>query len=351
LVWEKGGSGLNFHTDAAYWREQEGGFDERTTDEWDVDMQGYYGGRPGDYDAECRQDMDRMDRLRAGADESCFGPPSGTAPKYKRRRTTASPFIVPCSLSPDAARRRMLVDLRTDDEPIPATKTARRNARKRNIGAFERHTRGVGRQLLESLGWRDGEGLGRDRGGRANIIVAAHRKPTDKRGLGFRNAGPCWKATGEPVSSEGTEGQVESEVLERNQESVYKNIPIDVFSAYSREQKKIFQEDFSTFFRESCKGFEEEGDSITAVLHLDKSRREKLKRILASLKNNHGLPRIDLKPFVSGGTIGPGSGGIIDPVDVGTISPVDKDTKGSINGGTQDLCSEGNKTCDSEPSS
>ena len=43
-VWEKGGSGLNFHTDAAYWRAMEGDFDERNTDEWDVDMQAYYGG-------------------------------------------------------------------------------------------------------------------------------------------------------------------------------------------------------------------------------------------------------------------------------------------------------------------
>ena len=42
LVWEKGGPGLVFYTDAQYWREQEGDFDEQTTDEWDVDMSVYY---------------------------------------------------------------------------------------------------------------------------------------------------------------------------------------------------------------------------------------------------------------------------------------------------------------------
>ena len=31
-----------FYTDAQYWRAQEGDFDEKTADEWDVDMSGYY---------------------------------------------------------------------------------------------------------------------------------------------------------------------------------------------------------------------------------------------------------------------------------------------------------------------
>ena len=42
IVWEKGGSGLLFYTDAQYWDEQEGGFDEKTADDLDVDMEGYY---------------------------------------------------------------------------------------------------------------------------------------------------------------------------------------------------------------------------------------------------------------------------------------------------------------------
>jgi hypothetical protein len=42
LVWEKGGSGINFYTDAAYWKAQEGDFDEKNTDDWDVDMSVHY---------------------------------------------------------------------------------------------------------------------------------------------------------------------------------------------------------------------------------------------------------------------------------------------------------------------
>ena len=36
-VWEKGGSGLVFHTDDAYWESLRGGFEERTADGWDLE--------------------------------------------------------------------------------------------------------------------------------------------------------------------------------------------------------------------------------------------------------------------------------------------------------------------------
>lgn len=38
LKWEKGGSGLVFYTDAAYWDSLNGDFDEQTADDWDIDM-------------------------------------------------------------------------------------------------------------------------------------------------------------------------------------------------------------------------------------------------------------------------------------------------------------------------
>lgn len=42
LKWEKGGSGLVWYTDAAFWKQQEeADFDEETTDDWDVDMSIY----------------------------------------------------------------------------------------------------------------------------------------------------------------------------------------------------------------------------------------------------------------------------------------------------------------------
>ena len=48
LKWEKGGSGLVFYTDAAFWKQQEeADFDEETVDDWDVDMEIYE--NPGKY--------------------------------------------------------------------------------------------------------------------------------------------------------------------------------------------------------------------------------------------------------------------------------------------------------------
>ena len=42
LKWEKGGSGLVFYTDAAFWKQyEEADFDEETADDWDVDMEVY----------------------------------------------------------------------------------------------------------------------------------------------------------------------------------------------------------------------------------------------------------------------------------------------------------------------
>lgn len=42
LKWEKGGSGLVWYTDAAFWKQQEeADFDEETVDDWDVDMSIY----------------------------------------------------------------------------------------------------------------------------------------------------------------------------------------------------------------------------------------------------------------------------------------------------------------------
>uniref|UniRef100_F6TDS7 Uncharacterized protein n=1 Tax=Ciona intestinalis TaxID=7719 RepID=F6TDS7_CIOIN len=61
LKWEKGGSGLVFYTDAQYWKEDEGDFDEETADDWDVDVSEYYHG-DGDRDAKQIQLMRKEKR-------------------------------------------------------------------------------------------------------------------------------------------------------------------------------------------------------------------------------------------------------------------------------------------------
>lgn len=73
-MWEKGGPGIVWYTDAKFWHDQEGGtmlkstsvalevshisccshltdFDEQTSDDWDVDMSVYYEPNGGDKDA------------------------------------------------------------------------------------------------------------------------------------------------------------------------------------------------------------------------------------------------------------------------------------------------------------
>ena len=48
VVWEKGGPGIVWYTDAQVWREAEGDFDEQTADDWDVDFSIYHEEGGGD---------------------------------------------------------------------------------------------------------------------------------------------------------------------------------------------------------------------------------------------------------------------------------------------------------------
>ncbi|XP_076369388.1 G patch domain-containing protein 3-like [Tachypleus tridentatus] len=130
LKWEKGGSGLVFYTDAQYWDAREGDFDEKTADDWDVDMAGYYEPGAGDKDARDFLQMRRETRLRNGID---------------------------------------------DDDDF-----------NRKIGFFENHTKGIGRRLMEKQGWRDGQGLGKTVIGPAEPVVDKGQNPRNKSGFGYR---------------------------------------------------------------------------------------------------------------------------------------------------------------------
>ncbi len=48
VVWEKGGPGIVWYTDAQRWQESEGDFDEQTADDWDVDYSVYFEENGGD---------------------------------------------------------------------------------------------------------------------------------------------------------------------------------------------------------------------------------------------------------------------------------------------------------------
>lgn len=118
-----------FYTDAQHWDELEGDFDQRTSDDWDVDMSGYYEPGAGDKDARDFITMRREQRSRAGT-------------------STESVF----------------------DKPI---------------GRFENHTRGIGRKVMEKQGWQDGEGLGRRSAGISVALENDGQNPRDKKGFGY----------------------------------------------------------------------------------------------------------------------------------------------------------------------
>ncbi|NXM78268.1 GPTC3 protein, partial [Serilophus lunatus] len=129
LKWEKGGSGLVFYTDAQFWQEENGDFDEQTADDWDVDMSIYYDKDGGDKDARDSVRMWLEQRLRDGLED---GSVSG-----------------------------------------------------QQIGTFERHTKGFGRKVLEQQGWTEGLGLGSSNSGMAEALDNEGQHPRCKRGLGY----------------------------------------------------------------------------------------------------------------------------------------------------------------------
>ncbi|NXR91120.1 GPTC3 protein, partial [Hypocryptadius cinnamomeus] len=129
LKWEKGGSGLVFYTDAQFWQEQDGDFDEQTADDWDVDMSIYYDKDGGDKDARDSVQMWLEQRLRAGLED---GSVSG-----------------------------------------------------QHIGTFERYTKGFGRKVLEQQGWTEGLGLGSSNSGMTEALDNEGQNPRCKRGLGY----------------------------------------------------------------------------------------------------------------------------------------------------------------------
>ncbi|KAM9353350.1 G patch domain-containing protein 3 [Symphorus nematophorus] len=129
LKWEKGGSGLVFYTDAQYWQEEEGDFDEQTADDWDVDMSVYYDKDGGDMDARDYVRMRYEKRLREGVED--------------------------------------------------------RSGHSQSIGSFERFTKGFGRRVMEKQGWKDGEGLGHSQIGIPEALENEGQHPNCKRGFGY----------------------------------------------------------------------------------------------------------------------------------------------------------------------
>ncbi|XP_035219812.1 G patch domain-containing protein 3-like isoform X1 [Stegodyphus dumicola] len=131
LKWEKGGSGLVFYTDAQFWDAQEGDFDAKTADDWDIDMSIY----------------------------NDFGPANDKD-------------------SQDLARMRLERNLRDGTEAEIDNQY--------DFAAFEKYSTGFGRKILESQGWKQGQGIGKHAAGIPEPILNDGQHPLDKKGFGYR---------------------------------------------------------------------------------------------------------------------------------------------------------------------
>eukprot|EP01083_Nonionella_stella_P065073 170224_1 len=201
LIWDKGdASGLVYYTDAIYWDALKGGFDERLADDWDT-------GAPISPHRKKR-------KIRA------LSPPKL---KFSGRGNDVAPDV--CVVRADKSDGhiksapgvpRFVVNVRTHNEVASATgtgvgtgtghcavggaelradldgilgKRGKEEASDQEIDnedlLFEKYTmRGFGGQHLRSLGWEDGQGVGKDRQG---ITKAVEVDPSQKRqGIGYR---------------------------------------------------------------------------------------------------------------------------------------------------------------------
>ncbi|KAI1291983.1 G patch domain-containing protein 3 [Halotydeus destructor] len=134
VTWDKGSSGLVFYTDAQYWDEVDGDFDEKTTDDWDIDPQ--------------YADKDGRD---------------WTAIHKERHQLQHKPVPESETLSIKKPRKN----------------SSRKAPKRMKHPAF-------GRKILRKAGWKDGLGLGRNCSGITQPIDCSSQTPGDLRGLGYR---------------------------------------------------------------------------------------------------------------------------------------------------------------------
>ena len=131
------------------WKEMEGDFDERTTDDWDVDVSAYYDKSGVEPDKDAR---DAMEMRAAGFNRDNRDVESAFEPRKDRK-----------------AKGKTTVNASSSKEP--------------RIGGFERHTRGFGRKIMERQGWSDGRGLGAGLRGPAHALD--NEGQVDRTGLGY----------------------------------------------------------------------------------------------------------------------------------------------------------------------
>ncbi|XP_035827157.1 G patch domain-containing protein 3 isoform X2 [Aplysia californica] len=170
--WEKGGPGVVFYTDAMFWQEREGDFDEQTTDDLDVDFSAYEEQGAGDKDIKDFLKIRQETRFRNGYDST------------DRFSIGIGKKIDKPSSSISSAGNEVSASQHGRGSKLVSSGAA--------IGAFERHTKGIGRKVMEKQGWREGQGLGSSKPGITEALRGEGQRPHDKQGLGFVAEKPVW---------------------------------------------------------------------------------------------------------------------------------------------------------------
>ena len=71
-------------------------------------------------------------------------------------------------------------------KPAKSSSRSKQSTKEDHVGNFEKHTKGIGRRLMEGSGWKDGQGLGSKGQGRPTMIDNQGQQGRD--GLGFKKS-------------------------------------------------------------------------------------------------------------------------------------------------------------------
>ena len=70
--------------------------------------------------------------------------------------------------------------------PAKSSSRSKQSTKEDHVGNFEKHTKGIGRRLMEGSGWKDGQGLGSKGQGRPTMID--NQGQQGRHGLGFKKS-------------------------------------------------------------------------------------------------------------------------------------------------------------------